>query len=130
MIGDCPKCGDRMVALFQTPKCERCELGGKDTRTFWATLHGKMFAERGYTYCAVFDKKDMALRFAASRKPYVDDVEVVEVRLRRGQAADIRWEQPSEECISGAKVLDARVIAKNRSVHSFPDKIIFSPVKP
>lgn len=110
MIGDCPKCGDRMIGLFQTPRCERCELGGSPDTTpvYYAVVPTKAFDEEGYSYCGVFKDKSIAMKWAehASSQRALD-VATLHVRHIAGP---LKWIRNNMlDFLNGHDVMDATV---------------------
>lgn len=84
-----------MVALFQTPKCERCELGGAEAPSYWsAFVPGKT----GYRTCLIFKEKPLAERWQKYLVEYwgKSDARMAAVVLADGSPDEIEWERGVE----------------------------------
>ena len=105
-MNKCPKCGHSMMALFQIPKCERCELGGPDIPQYWIVGNLNYMERYREAHCTVFEKKEMAQRWAK----YIQDTRGLDVAMFLAQAAACNkvippWETvgESDHVIAGAK---------------------------
>ena len=47
-----------MIALFQTPKCERCELGGRELPRYWCTVPERYLVREGCYTAAAFKLRE------------------------------------------------------------------------
>jgi hypothetical protein len=95
----CPKCKRLMVALFQTPRCEHCELGGPELPRYWCTAI-RALIERDGVYGGACFKDSAKAKFWAkfSRSERAVDIDAFECQVYApGLDIPFRWRQVDEK---------------------------------
>jgi hypothetical protein len=104
-----------MVALFQIPKCERCELApeGPKGPVYWAVVNHESLEVDGFAYSAMFKNRGHALIWCrhCSEKRGLQAARCV--RVSPSAPMTIRWEDSSHESLPGDQITADVRIYKN-----------------
>jgi len=126
----CPKCKRLMTVLFQIPKCEVCELGGKEEPRYYAFYKPDALQKKGYVeQVAVFCDRLEAKRWHTFLTKTRDSGYVCQpvVLARSSPMHSVEWVLvdpdhpvvPGAKWVSGSVYLDEEAAQKGSNMRRF-----------
>jgi len=118
----CPKCMTLMIALFQTPRCPRCELAPEPSEkaehfeVFGATTQMRHVDSDYSGVCLFFEMKHAQAWINHLGSPF----RLFRVRRLEADPAVLEWTTSDHSAVPGAKYAMARLYSKPELAKAAP----------
>lgn len=119
-MNKCPRCNAPMMALFQIPKCEHCELGGHEIKThvYGASLKAIWVDDHSDNVCVFQDPKHAREWVSVVRNSYL----FVKCARLESDTFAIRWDDcgPNHPNVPNAQYITARLYSTQKRALAAP----------